>query len=73
MELIHVITTDQKGLVSKIESFAVVEEQLKNEVNEQAENAFVAEAGFSNSIDTQELETYKIEFRDALEEEYKTL
>lgn len=37
------------------------------------ENAFVAEAGFSNSIDTQELETYKIQFRDVLEEEYKTL
>jgi len=32
------------------------------------ENAFVVEAGFSNTIDTKELERYKIEFRDTLED-----
>ena len=35
------------------------------------EKAFVVEAGFSNSIDTQELEAYKIDFRDSLEDAYK--
>lgn len=34
------------------------------------ENAFVVEAGFSNTIDTKELETYKILFRDTLEDLY---
>ena len=43
MELIHVITTNQEGVVAKIESFAVVEEQLKLEVNQEAEKAFIAE------------------------------
>jgi preprotein translocase subunit SecF len=28
------------------------------------------EAGFSNTIDTKELETYKISFRDSLESKY---
>ncbi len=36
------------------------------------EKAFVVEAGFSNTIDAQDLEAYKISFRDSLEDEYKT-
>lgn len=37
------------------------------------ENAFVTEAGFSNTIDAQELDAYKIRFRDTLEESYKEI
>lgn len=37
------------------------------------ENAFVVEAGFSNNLETQELEAYKIEFRDTLEDEYASV
>jgi len=37
------------------------------------ENAFVVEAWFSNNIETKELDAYKIQFRDTLEDEYASM